>query len=163
MTMSDGGRMRRDRRPHEPTELRLIVRRGDDGRLLLSTPMTPGWCVPAATPAELARGIEQAFAECAIAAYARLRGALYDLAETEETIPPEAYPRGARHPAEPEPAEPEPVDEVTRRRRKKHPRTHEPEDWVELGDGAVLSPAGRRYGPETPHARRVLVARGRIS
>lgn len=160
--MTTGGPMRRARRPHEPSELRLIVRRGDDGRLLLSTPMTPGWCVPATSPAELALAVEQAFTECALAAYARLRGALYDLAETEEVIPPEAYAAGARHPAEPEPPEPEPVDEVTERRRKKHPRTHEPTDWTLLPDGAVLSPGGRRYSPETPHARRVLVARGRL-
>lgn len=159
--MTTGGTMRRPRRPHEPTELRLLVRRGDDGTLLLSTPMTPGWCVPASTPAELARGIEQAFTECALAAYARLRGVLYDLAETEDEIPAEAYARGARHPAEP-PADDEPVDEVTRRRRKKHPKTHEPEDWVELSDGYVRSPAGRRYAPHTPQARRVLVARGRL-
>lgn len=158
----DGGPMRRPRRPHEPTELRLIVRRSPEGGLLLSTPMTPGWCVPAGTPGELARGIEQAFTECALAAYARLRGALYDLAETEEVIPPEAYAAGALHPAEPEPAEPAPVDEVAQRRRKKHPRTHEPTDWTLLDDGAVLSPKGRRYSPDTPHARRVLVARGRL-
>lgn len=152
--------MRRGRRPHEPAELRLLVRRAPDGGLLLSTPMTPGWCVPAGTPAELARGIEQAFTECALAAYARLRGALYDLAEHEEVIPPEAYPAGARHPAEPEPV-PE-VDEVTRRRRTKHPKTHPPEAWQELPDGRLLSPGGRRYSREHPQAQRVLVARGRL-
>lgn len=147
------------RRPHEPAELRLLVSRGADGRLVLSTPMTPGWSYAAMTPAELARGVEQAFAECAIAAYARLRGVLYDLAETEERIPPEAYARGAVHPAEPQP-EPEPVDEVAVKRRTKHPRTHEPEEWTELSDGYWLSPAGRRYSPSASIVASVRAARG---
>ncbi len=161
--MTDGGGMRRARRAHEPAELRLIVRRAGDGTLLLSTPMTPGWCVPATTPAELALGVEQAFTECALAAYARLRGALYDLADTEDEIPAEAYPAGARHPAEPAPPAAPTVDEVARqRRRTKHPRTHEPEDWAELPDGRLLSPGGRRYPRDHPQARRVLIARGRL-
>jgi hypothetical protein len=42
--------------------------------------------------------MEQAWAEAAVAAYARLRGVLYDLAATEETIPPEAYPAGSPAP-----------------------------------------------------------------
>lgn len=157
--MTDGGPMRRARRPHEPSELRLIVRRGDDGELLLSTPMTPGWCVPARSPAELALAVEQAYSECAIAAYARLRGTLYDLAETEDEIPAEAYAAGALHPAEPEPPA---EDEVTRRRRTKHPNTHPPEAWVELSDGSWRSPGGRKYQPWTPQAQRCLVARGRL-
>lgn len=137
---------------HEPAALRLVVRRapcrctrrpcrcGD--ALLLSTPLTPGWSFVAATPAEVARGIEAAWQEATIAAYARLRGVLYDLAATEEEIPPEAYPAGRRHPAEtPAPGE--------HRRRTKHPRTHPPDAWVELEDGGYLSPRGRRYGPQT--------------
>jgi hypothetical protein len=121
--------------------------------------MTPGWAYCAQSPAELALGVEQAFTEAAIAAYARLRGILYDLAETEEVIPPAAYARGARHPAEPaEP--PEPVDEVAARRRVKHPRTHEPEEWTELADGYWLSPAGRRYSPGAAIVASVRAARG---
>lgn len=147
------------RRAHEPSELRLLISRTADGRLILRTPMTPGWSFPASCPAELARGVEQAFTECAIAAYARLRGVLYDLAELEEVIPPEAYARGQRHPAEPEP-QPEPVDEVAEKRRRKHPRTHEPEEWTELSDGYWLSPAGRRYSPTAAIVASVRAARG---
>lgn len=147
----------RDRRAHEPTELTLKVRRAQGGRLVLSVPSCPGWAFPATTPADLARGIEQAYAEATIAAYARLRGCLYDLAETEEVIPPEAYARGSRHPAEPEPPA-EVVDEVAEKRRKKHPKTHAPEEWTELSDGYWLSPTGRRYGPGTRQVRAVVAS-----
>jgi hypothetical protein len=139
------------RHPHEPAALRLVVRRApctcrgscSASHLVITTPITPGWAMPVTTPAELALAVERAWTEATIAAYARLRGVLYDLAETEERIPEEAYAQGRRHPAEAEP------DRVERRRRTKHPGTHPPEQWVELSDGALLSPRGRRYGPET--------------
>lgn len=144
------------RRPHEPERLTLEVSRMDGGGLILRCPLAPGWAVPARTPAELAARMEQAWQEAAIAAYARLRGVLYDLAETEETIP-EAAIVGSTHPAE------EPPDEVAarRRRRQRHPATHEPERWVELEDGRWLSPTGRRYGPETRQVRAVVASLGR--
>jgi hypothetical protein len=152
--------LRRPRRAHEPVELRLLLRRTPEGTLLISSPLVPGWCVPAACPAELALAVEQAWCEAQVAAYARLRGVMYDLAETVDDIPRDRQ-LGARHPAEPAPAQP-PVDEVARRRRVKHPATHDPEDWVELSDGYWQSPGGRRYAPHTPQAQRALVARGRL-
>lgn len=127
--------------------------RTPDGALRLSSPWTPGWAYVARCPASLARGVELAYAEAAIAAYARLRGVLYDLAETEEQIPPEAYARGTRHPEEPV------LDEVERRRRRNHPNTHAPEAWVELSDGAMLSPGGKRYRPDSLVASRVRARR----
>lgn len=139
----------RPRSPHEPAELSLLVSRTPEGALRLTTPMTPGWAAVARTPGELALAVEWAYVECAVAAYARLRGMLYDLAETETEIPPEAYARAGRHPDEPAEPEPAPADEVTVRRRKKHPRTHEPEEWVETSDGSMISPTGRTYGPHT--------------
>jgi hypothetical protein len=147
------------RRPHEPESLTLEVSRMDGGGLILRCPLAPGWAVPARTPAELAQRMEQAWQEAAIAAYARLRGVLYDLAETEETIPASAYPAvGTSHPAERS-------DEVAerRRRRQRHPATHEPEQWVELEDGNWMSPKGRRYGPETRQVRAVVASLGRRS
>lgn len=133
--------------------MQLLVRRTPDGGLLISTPLTPGWCVPAKCPAELAQRIEQAWLEYACAAYARVRGTLYDLAATEERIPPEAYAQGREHPAE----TPDEVDQARRRRAQRG--IHQPEEWVELPDGGMLSPAGRRYGPETLVASRVRRAR----
>lgn len=160
------------RRPHEPAELRLLVSRTDAG-LVVRTPMTPGWAGHARTPAELARVVEQAFAECAVAAYARLRGTLYDLAALEETIPDEAYAAGSTHPAELAdareeaealaPTEPDPEDEVSRRRRAKHPRTHPPEQWVELPEGGMLSPKGRRYGETSRQVQQVRAARALVA
>lgn len=145
------------RRPHEPEQLTILVSRGPGGRLILRTALTPGWAFPATCPAELALGIEQAFNEAAIAAYARLRGVLYELAETEECIPPAAYPAvDTQHPAD----TPDEVAQARRRRRQQHPATHEPEQWVELEDGSMLSPRGRRYGPQTRVASAVRRARG---
>lgn len=147
-----------DRRAHEPAELTLKVRRGEGGRLVLSVPSCPGWAFAASCPATLARGIEQAYAEATIAAYARLRGVLYDLAETEERIPEEAYARSRPHPAEPTPP---PVDEVAEKRRRKHPNTHPPEEWTELPSGDWLSPTGRRYGAQTSIVASVRARRSR--
>lgn len=145
------------RRPHEPESLTIIVSRSPGGGLVLSCPLCPGWAVPARTPAELAQRMEQAWAEAAIAAYARLRGVIYDLAETEEEIPPAAFPAvETRHPAE----EPDELTQARRRRRQRHPATHEPEQWVELADGSMLSPKGRRYGPQTRVASAVRARRG---
>lgn len=141
------------RRPHEPEQLTVVVSRRPGGGFILSTPLCPGWAVPARTPAELAQMMEQAWQEAAVAAYARLRGALYDLAATEEEIPPEAYAVGRAHPADA-------PDEVERARRRRCQRgIHQPEQWVELPDGAMLSPTGRRYGPQTRVASAVRRAR----
>jgi hypothetical protein len=152
---------------HQPAALRLVIRRAPcrcvhrpcvcpPGALVLSTPLTPGWSFVATCPAEVVRGIEQAWNEATIAAYARLRGVMYDLAETEETVPAAAYTTTRPHPAE----APDDTDRTRRRRRTKHPATHDPECWVELSDGGWLSPRGRHYGPETRVASAVRSARG---
>jgi hypothetical protein len=150
-------------RPHEPAALRLVVRRVpcrcvgicSGNHLMITTPITPGWSATATTPAEVALAIERAWTEATVAAYARLRGVLYDLAETEEVIPPEAYAAGSTHPAE----QPAPEDAAEHRRRTKHPRTHPPEHWVECSDGAMLSPTGHRWGPTTRVASAVRARR----
>lgn len=144
-------------RPHEPEIIQLLVSRKPGGGFVIRTPFTPGWAFPCATPADLARGVEAACNEYAVAAYARLRGILYDLAETEVEIPPEAYAQGSPHPVE----EPDEVERARRRRRERHPATHEPEQWVELEDGRWLSPSGRRYGADTRVVRNVVASLGR--
>lgn len=154
--MTHGGHLVQGRRPHEPEELRLLVTRTPSGGLVLRTPFTPGWAFPARCPADLARGIEAAYAEVACAMYARWRGVLYDLAETEDCIPPEAF--AATRPA---PAEtPDEVEQQRAKRRKKHPATYDPEQWVELESGHLLSPGGKRYRPDSLVAARVRAARG---
>lgn len=135
------------RRPHEPAELTLHVRRLDDGSLRFSMPATcPGWAFVARQPAQIGDALARAYTEATVAAYAKLHGVLYDLAETEEEVPEHVKPRGSRHPAEPEPPA---VDEVAKRRRTKHPRTHPAEEWVELDSGYFRSPTGRRYRPDS--------------
>lgn len=146
------------RRPHEPAELTLTVRRGDGGRLLLTVPVCPGWGAAVRTPQELALAVERAWAEVQCAAYAAWRGVAYDLLEcATETAPPPVT--TFRHPEEPDPA-PDPADEVGEKRRKRHPRTHEPTDWRELSDGRWLSPAGRRYQPGSRQVQAVIAAMG---
>ncbi len=146
------------RRPHEPAELTLRVRRLDDGRLRFTTPSCPGWAFVAHRPDMIAAALSQAWTEVAIAAYARLRGVLYDGAEHEDQLPAGATPAGTRHPAEPEPPA---VDEVAKRRRTKHPRTHPAEEWVDLGSGYWRSPTGRRYGSSTAVVASVRARLGR--
>jgi hypothetical protein len=151
------------RRRHEPAELILTVRRLDDGRLRFGTPTCPGWAFTAHRPQQIGEAITRAYTEAAVAAYARLHGVLYDVAaETDpEELPPgalaAAQPRGRRHPAEPEPPA---EDEVSRRRRTKHPRTWSPEEWARLDDGYWRSPTGRRYAPESRQVRAVVASLG---
>lgn len=145
------------RRPHEPAVLKLMVARLPNGALRFTTPTTPGWAAVATCPAQVARCIEAAFVEVQLAAYAAWRGVVYDLAEHEEELPPEALHVGERHPAEPEPRPPS-VDEVARQRAIKHPRTHDPADWRRLPDGFLRSPAGRRYSPASRQGQAVLAA-----
>jgi hypothetical protein len=106
----------------------------------------------------IGQAIASAYTETACAAYARLRGVLYDLAETEDEVPAGAHPAGSRHPAEPDPP---PVDEVAKRRRVKHPRTHPPEEWVELDSGYWRAPGGGKYRPDSRQVQTVLASLGR--
>jgi hypothetical protein len=149
------------RRAHEPAELTLNLRREPDGALTFSVPTCPGWAFTARRPQQIGEAIVRCYQEAAIAAYARLRGVAYDVAaETdEEELPAGAYtPSTTRHPEEPEPAR---EDEVAKRRRTKHPRTHPPEEWVELGDGYWRSPGGGRYRPDSRQVRTVVASLGR--
>jgi hypothetical protein len=146
------------RRPHEPAELTLQVRRLENGSLRFSTPTCPGWAFVARQPAQIGEAIARAYTEATVAAYARLRGVLYDLADTEEQLPRAAHPAGSRHPAEPEPPA---VDEVAKRRRTKHPRTHPAEEWVELDSGYWRAPGGGRYRPDSTVVASVRARLGR--
>lgn len=143
------------RRPHEPAELTLTVRRLDDGSLRFTTPTCPGWAYVARQPRQIGEALRLAWTEVTVAAYAKLHGVLYDLAETEDTVP-ETTTR--RHPAEPEPPA---EDEVAKRRRVKHPRTHPAEQWVELDSGYWRSPGGGRYRPDSTVVASVRARLGR--
>jgi hypothetical protein len=150
------------RRPHEPSELILHVRRLDDGALRFTTPLCPGWAFAARRPAQIGDAIAACYREAAIAAYARLRGVAYDVAA--ETDPEElpvpvgaTEPRTRRHPDEPEPSQ---EDEVARRRRVKHPRTHSPADWQQLPDGRWRSPGGGTYRPDSRQVQAVVASLG---
>lgn len=151
------------RRPHEPAELTLRVRRLDDGRLRFTVPTCPGWAFTAHRPSMIGEAIARCYTEAAVAAYARLHGVLYDVAEEThpEELPPgvlaAATPSTRRHPAEPDPPS---EDEVAKRRRTKHPRTHPPETWQPLDDGRWLSPTGRRYAPESRQVQAVVASLG---
>lgn len=149
------------RRAHEPVELSLTIRRRADGALVFTTASCPGWAFTARRPQQIGEAIVQAYREAAVAAYARLRGVAYDVAAItdEEELPVGAYaPSTTRHPAEPEPPR---EDEVAKRRRTKHPRTHPPQEWVELDDGHWRSPGGHRYSPSSRQVRTIVASLGR--
>ncbi len=135
----------------------MTIRRLDDGSLRFTTPTCPGWAFVARQPRQIGDALRLAWTEVTVAAYAKLHGVLYDLAETEEVVP---QPTTRRHPAEPAP-EPPREDEVGKRRRRKHPRTHPPEEWVELDSGYWRSPGGGRYRPDSQQVRAVLASLGR--
>jgi hypothetical protein len=150
------------RRPHEPAELTLRVRRLDDGALLFTTPLCPGWAFSARRPQQIGEAIARCYREAAIAAYARLHGVMYDVAA--ETHPEElpgglaaATPRTRRHPQEPEP---EQEDEVARQRRTKHPSTYPPTAWQRLDDGRWRSPGGGTYSPTSRQVQAVVASLG---
>jgi hypothetical protein len=151
------------RRRHEPAELTLTVRRLDDGRLRFATPTCPGWAFTAQRPAQIGEAIARAYTEATVAAYARLHGVVYDVAAATdpEELPPgvlaAATPRTRRHPQEPAPVG---EDEVARKRRTKHPRTHPPQEWQRLDDGRWLSPTGHRYSPESRQVQAVVASLG---
>jgi hypothetical protein len=95
--------------------------------------MTPGWAGLARTPAELARVVEQAFAEAQIAAHARWRNTPY---ETVDTPPHRRSPRPAR---------------------AGHRRdVHDPRGWRITPEGKWVAPgSGRLWRPDSQAVARV--------
>lgn len=140
------------RRPHEVTEITVTVRKTPTGYLLTQA-SCPGWGAHVSSPAALAHGMSAAFTEAQLAAYARWRGAPYDLALTEDDVPA-AVAVHRQHPAERVE-----LDEVAVQRQRTPSDRHDPAEWVPLPDGAWLSPRGHRYRQDTAIVASVVAAR----
>ena len=138
----------RDVRPAQPQELQLVLTRRPAGGYVVTSGLLPGWAQTAQGVHGLAATVDHAWRELQIAAYARRRGVMYDLARHEDREPtgPAAVKLGdAAHPSSHGSA--------------KWRVMHNPADWVPLPDGRWRSPSGRVYGAGTDHVRRVIARR----
>lgn len=123
----------------------LQVEALEGGRLRISSPHARGWAGTAATPIELARAVQQAFAEVACASYALAHGRAYDLDQMTTHVPGDPL---AAHP-----------QRRVRGRRTTRRKSHAPEDWVKYDDGRWRSPSGRTYREDTTAVRNVIKKR----
>jgi len=132
---------------HLPTAMLVMIEPLPSGGYRLSTPHARGWAVRVRTPIELARGMQQAFTEVQVSAYARAHSQVYDLdGMTSQVV---GDPLAGR----PMPREPKP-----RRSR----RSHSPADWQMTDNGSWRSPKGRIYGPTTQVVQKVLANRQKL-
>jgi hypothetical protein len=132
---------------HRARTISVQVEHRLDGTMRISTPHARGWAAIARTPFELARGLQQAFIETSVAAYARGRGEAYDLDAMTSHVPGDAL---ASLP-------PQRVRSKSPQRRK----AHSPADWqkvtMEDRSGAMWrSPGGRMYGSQTAAVQSVI-------
>lgn len=133
---------------HTPNAINVLVERLPGGGYRLSTPYARGWAVTCSTPMQLANALPGAFTEASIAAYARAKGAVYDLDQLTSQVVGDAVAGAAPG-------------------RAKKPRTgrraaHSPADWSMTDSGTWRSPSGRMYGPETLAVQRVKVKRAQL-
>lgn len=122
--------------------LPVNVQRLPDGGVRITSPHLPGWACIGRGPHEIARCLDLAWTELAIAAYAATQGQPYDLAHhADRTSLPS-------------------VRAVTRQDGRRIWRlSHDPADWTPLPGGDWLSPSGRRYRAGASVLQRVIDAR----
>lgn len=126
---------------HEPAMITLTVQQLPGNRLRIGTPLARGWSTVVSTPHELARAVATAQREVTVAAYARQRGATYDL-ERMEGLQNAVVAAGTPPIAKP------PL------RRK--PKRHDPMAWKELPNGRWECPSGRTFRADCQVVQNVL-------
>lgn len=139
------------------TTIPLRVETLPGGRLRLSSPIARGWAAVASNPHELARAVEMAFTETAVAAYAKWKNRPYDLDQL--TTPVSGDPLAAGPQARtrrPKSGSAEDQELVGRRVRRV---AYGVEDWTRLEDGRWRSPSGRAYRADSRLVQNVM--RGR--
>lgn len=132
---------------HVPTAIMVMVEPLASGGYRLSTPHARGWAARVRNPIELAQGVQKAFTEVQVAAYARAHGLVYDLDNLTAQVTGD--PLAGR-----------PVSREARPRRGR--RSHSPADWQMTDNGSWRSPKGRVYGVNTQVVQRVLAGRQRL-
>lgn len=132
---------------HVPTAIMVMVEPLASGGYRLSTPHARGWAAAVRTPIELAQGMQRAFTEVQVSAYARTHGKVYDL-------------DGLTSQVSGDPLAGRPTTREQRPRRGR--RTHSPADWKMTDNGSWKSPNGRVYGPSTQVVQHVLEGRKRM-
>lgn len=130
-----------------PRAIMVMIEPLASGGYRLSMPYARGWAAAVRTPHELARGVQRAFTETQVAAYAHAHGKVYDL-------------DGLTGQVVGDPLAGRPVAREQRSRRGR--RSHSPADWQMTDSGLWKSPKGRLYGPATQVVQRVLAARERM-
>lgn len=132
---------------HVPGAIMVMIEPLPTGGYRISTPHARGWAARVRTPHELAQGMQRAFTETQVAAYARAHGKVYDLdSMTGQVVG--------------DPLAGKPVSRENRPRRGR--RSHSPADWQMTDNGSWKSPNGRVYGPATQVVQRVLAGRQRL-
>lgn len=111
------------------------------GGLRLSSSAARGWAGVARSPYELARAVDTAFREVAVASYARWRNRPYDLDQLTEKVPgdplagqPARRVRGAR---------------VVR-------KSYDVAEWTRMENGKWRSPSGRAYRADSTAVQNVV-------
>jgi hypothetical protein len=133
---------------HTPNAISVLIERLPSGGYRLSTPYARGWAAVCLTPMQLANAMPTAFAEVSISAYARAKGAVYDLDQLTGQVIGDVL-AGA------------PASRAKRPRASRR-AAHSPADWSMTDTGAWRSPGGRIYGPETLAVQRVKVKRAAL-
>lgn len=141
-------------RRHQARSVTLVVERTSTGGMLVRSPKLPGWARAARTPIQVAEAVAAAFTEAEVAAYARFRGTVYDVAEVADQVPTQALTAARRHPAEPAPQVVGHGKAATQR-----PDVHPLDRWQPLEDGRWLSPDGRRFGAGTSMVASIIAKR----
>ncbi len=111
------------------------------GGLRISSPAARGWAGTARTSHELARVVQEAFQEVAVASYARAKGVPYDLDVLTIHVPGD--PLAA-------------VPQRRMRRRTTRHKSYAVEDWTRMEDGRWRSPAGRAYRADSTAVQNVI-------
>lgn len=140
----------------------LSIERTTTGAVRVTCATAPGWAKVARTPLELARALADGWNEASVAAYATRRAEPYDVAlhdnAAEEVsragrlLPVDADERAGMMTSLACTAQPSATGRATA-------PTYDPMMWSQMPDGRWVSPAGRKYGPSTQVARRIMAKR----
>lgn len=128
------------------------------GGLRITTDTTRGWAAVARDQNELARVIRDAFTEAQVAAYARWKGARYDLDALTAAVDGDPLAPPSQRPSRRTAGAPG----YGWKPGQKRPDAYDPGDWTPTADGRWRSPSGRHYKPDSPIVRRVIAARRRL-